>query len=328
MIVRKCDAMLLLTAMRTLFGWCVLLLAVLVPQLNSQSSASVTVQWPDADKPMLKLVFAGFARVGLVNGAGIYSSDVTAQNLSDQSMPRSVFTVNILDANGVKIGKARLQLDAIAPYRTGKSQIQFSAAGTPTNVALIAGKTIPLSVKSVPPGASFSVDGQEAGVAPKIYDFTIGSHTIEFHKEGYAPGSTQLDVAADELPGGSISLELGGLSQDTVELRDGTTITGDLVSMTLREAVFQVEGKAKTLDRNQIKKIYLVERVSANSSSVDNDMVELRDGTALFGEILSMSAKEIVLRRDGKELDIDRKIVKKIVHAEAIAPQAQPAASH
>ncbi len=98
--------MLLLTAMRTLFGWCVLVLAVLVPQLNSQSSPPVTVQWPDADKPILKLVFAGFSRVGLVNGEGIYSSDVTAQNLADQSMPRSVFTVNILDANGVKIGRA------------------------------------------------------------------------------------------------------------------------------------------------------------------------------------------------------------------------------
>jgi hypothetical protein len=318
--------------MRTLFGGCVLLLAVLVPQLNSQSSPPVTVQWPDADKPILKLVFAGFSRVGLVNGAGIYSSEVTAQNLSDQSMPRSVFTVNILDANGVMIGKARLQLDAIAPYRTGKSQVQFSAGGTPTKVTLIAGKTIPLSVKSVPPGASFSVDGQEAGVAPKIYDFTIGSHTIEFHKEGYAPGSTQLDVGADELPGGSISLELGGLSQDTVELRDGTTITGDLISMTLHEAVFQSDGKVKTLDRNQIKKIFLVERVSASSGGTDKDkdMVELRDGTALFGEILSMSAKEVVLKRDGKELDIDRKLVKKVIHEES-APQAsvgQSAGSH
>jgi len=316
--------MLLLTAMRALSGWCVLLLVVLVSQSSAQSSPPVAVQWPDADKPVLKLVFAGFARVGLVNGAGIYSSDVTAQNVSEQSMPRSVFTVNILDAHGVRIGKARLQLDAIAPYRTGKSQVQFSAAGTPANVTLIAGKTIALSVKSVPPGARFSVDGDDAGVTPKIYDFTIGSHTIEFHKEGYAPGSTPLDVGADDLPGGSISVELGGLSQDTVELRDGTTITGDLISMTLHEAVLQSEGKVKTLDRNQIKKIFLVERISANSNGVekDQDMVEFRDGTVVFGEILSMSAKEIVVRRDGRELYIDRKLVKKIVHEEAGAPQA------
>jgi PEGA domain len=334
-IVRKCGGMLLLTAMRTLLSWCVLLLAVLVTQLTAQSSPPVSVPWPDGDKPMLKLVFAGFARVGLVNGAGIYSSDVTAQNLSEQSMPRSVFTVNILDANGVKIGKARLQLDAIPPYRTGKSQVQFSAVGTPANATLIAGKTIPLSVKSVPPGARFSVDGDDAGVTPKMYDFTIGSHTVEFHKEGYAPGRTQLDVGADDLPGGSISLELGGLSQDTVELRDGTAITGDLISMTLHEAVLQSDGKVKTLDRNQIKTIFLVERVSANSSGTgkdkDRDMVEFRDGTVVFGEILSMSAKEVVVRRDGRELYIDRKLVKKIIHEEASTPQAaagQPAVSH
>ena len=322
--------MLLLTAMRIVFG-CALLLAVLVPQLNSQSSPPVTVQWPDADKPMLELVFVGFARVGLVNGTGIYSSDVTAQNLSDRSMPRSVFTINILDANGVKIGKARLQLDAIPPYRSAKSQVQFSAAGTPANVSLIAGRTIPISVKSVPSGASFSVDGEEAGVTPKMYDFTIGSHTIDFHKEGYAPGRTQLEVGADELPGGSISLELGGLSQDTVELRDGTTITGDLISITLQEAVFQSDGKVKTLDRNQIKKIFLVERTAASSGGTDKDMVELQDGTALFGEVLSMSAKEVVMRRDEKELHIERRLTKKVIHQEGSAPQAtvgQPSASH
>jgi PEGA domain len=209
--------------------------------------------------------------------------------------------------------------------------VQFSAAGTPANVSLIAGKTIPLSVKSVPPEANFSVDGEVAGVTPKMYDFTIGTHTIEFHKEGYAPGSIQLEVGADELPGGSISLELGGLSQDVVELRDGTTITGDLISLTLQEAMFQSEGKVKTLDRNQIKKIFLVERSAASSAGADKDMVELQDGTALFGEVLSMSAKEVVMRRDGKELHIERKLTKKVVHEEGSAPQAtvgQPSASH
>jgi hypothetical protein len=57
------------------------------------------VQWPDDEKPMLRLVFAGFVRVGLVNGQGVYTSEVTAQNLAGQSTPRSVFTVNVLDAN-------------------------------------------------------------------------------------------------------------------------------------------------------------------------------------------------------------------------------------
>jgi PEGA domain len=205
--------------------------------------------------------------------------------------------------------------------------VQFSAAGAPAKVSLLAGKTIPLAVKSVPPGASFSVDGEAAGVAPKLFDFTIGSHTIEFHKEGYAPGSTQLDVGTDELPGGSITLELGGLSQDTAEMRDGTTVTGDLISLTLQEAEFQSEGKTRTLERNQIKKIFLVERTaaSANPSIGGKDMVQFRDGTAVFGEVLSMSAKEVVLRREGKDLYIERRLVKKVVHEEAGAPAAAQA---
>lgn len=315
--------------MKIAWASCVLLPAILLTQLTAQSSPSVTVKWPEGDKPMLSLVFAGFVRVAMVNGQSVYTSEVSAQNLSEQSMPRSVFTVNILDANGVKIGKARLQLEAIPPYRTGKAKVQFSAAGTPAKVSLIAGKTIPLAIKSLPPGASFSVDGEDAGATPRIYDFTIGSHTIEFHKDGYAPGSTQLDVGADELPGGSITLELGGLSQDTVELRDGTTMTGDLLSMTLEEAVFQSEGKTKTLERNQIKKIFLVERTGRNPSAADNDkdIVQFQDGTAVLGEVLSMSAKEVVMRREGKELHIDRKLVKKVVHVEASAARSAAQAS-
>jgi hypothetical protein len=319
--------MLVLTPMQRTLACSVLVLAALVSRLGAQSSPSITVQWPDDEKPMLRMVFAGFVRVGLVNGQGVYTSDVRAQNLAGQSMPRSVFTVNVLDANGVKIGSARLRLEGIPPYRMATAQVQFSAAGAPAKVSLLAGKTIPLAVKSVPPGASFSVDGEAAGVAPKLFDFTIGSHTIEFHKDGYASGSTQLDVGMDELPGGSITLELGGLSQDTVEMRDGTTVAGDLISLTLQEVEFQSEGKTKTLERNQIKKIFLVERTaaSANPSIEGKDMVQFRDGTAMFGEVLSMSAKEVVLRREGKDLYIERKLLKKVVHEEAGAPAAAQA---
>lgn len=97
----------------------------------------------------------------------------------------------------------------------------------------------------------------------------------------------------------------------------------------MQEAVFQSDGKSKTLDRNQIKKILLVERtaVGASPNSRDKDMVQLQDGTALFGEVLSMSLKEVVLRRDGKELHIERRLVKKVVHEEPSSPAAAQAAT-
>jgi hypothetical protein len=61
----------------------------------------------------------------------------------------------------------------------------------------LAGKAIPLRVLSLPAGANFKVDGEDAGRTPKMVDFSIGVHTLEFSEEGYAPGSTPLEVTAD-----------------------------------------------------------------------------------------------------------------------------------
>lgn len=63
--------------------------------------------------------------------------------------------------------------------------------------------------------------GQDAGTTPVRVRFAVGMHALDLTKEGYAPGSTPMEVTPEELPGGSITVELGGLSRDTVELRDG-----------------------------------------------------------------------------------------------------------
>jgi hypothetical protein len=55
-------------------------------------------------------------------------------------------------------------------------------------------------------------------------------------------------------------VELGGLSRDTVELRDGTVLLGEVVSMSLTSVVVSSDGKEQTLERNQVKKMILVER--------------------------------------------------------------------
>jgi hypothetical protein len=91
---------------------------------------------------------------------------------------------------------------------------------------------------------------------------------IELSKEGYAAVTTPLDVGADEVGGGSVSFELGGLSQDTVALRDGTTVLGDVMSMSLASVVVRVDGKDQKYDRNQVKKIILVERVTTQQTPV------------------------------------------------------------
>jgi len=246
-----------------------LLLLLLLRILSSgQTESAIRVGWPSAEKPSLKLTFSKFQKSGMVDGQGIFVCDVVAQNVLDQAMPRSVFTVFISDKDGIRIGRARLQLPQIRPYQTEKAQLQFSAAGIPAGVTLLAGKTIPLNVVSTPPGANLKVDGEDAGVTPKVVDFTVGTHTLEFSKAGYATGNTPLDVGADELPGGSVSFELGGLSKDTIELRDGTVLLADVISMSLSTITVRVEGKELKYDRNQVKKLLLVERIVENHPAV------------------------------------------------------------
>jgi hypothetical protein len=220
----------------------------------------IALVWPP-ESPTLKFVFSKYQPSGIVNGQGIFVSDVTIENLSDQPVPRSVFTVFVMDKDGVRIGRGLLRLSPMASKQTEKSQLQFSVAGTPVGLRLLSGRTIPLNLVSVPPGANLKIDGQDAAVTPKIIDFSIGAHVIELSKEGYAPATSPLDVGADEVEGGSVSFELGGLSKDTVQLRDGTVILGDALSMSLTTVTVRVEGKDQKYDRNLVKKIILVERI-------------------------------------------------------------------
>jgi hypothetical protein len=88
----------------------------------------------------------------------------------------------------------------------------------------------------------------------------VGTHTLDLAKQGYAPGTTPVEITSDELPGGSVTIELGGLSRDTVELRDGTVLLGDLISMSMTAVVVRVDGIDQTYERNRVKRILLVAR--------------------------------------------------------------------
>ena len=63
-----------------------------------------------------------------------------------------------------------------------------------------------------------------------------------------------------------MSYELGSSVHDTVELRDGRVINGDLESVSSTEVVERIGGKDARYDRNQIKRILLVERKSSQEA--------------------------------------------------------------
>jgi hypothetical protein len=245
-----------------------LLFALLAPWLNAKEEPAITLRWPP-ETPAISLTFGRFRLLYSQGKDNTYTSDVTVSNLTDKSFVRLDFRVYLMDKDKVRIGDGFLSVTDIGPRQEVKVPFQCMSVGVPTTISLSAkkdmlaapvAKTVSLKIVSVPPGAKLKVDGQELGMTPFLARLTVGSHDLELNKEGYAVGRTSVEIAPDELPGGSVTIELGGLSRDTVELRDGTVLLGDVLSMSMTSVIMRVDGKDQTYARNLVKKIILVER--------------------------------------------------------------------
>ena len=243
-------------------------LLILVSALSFAKKPDLVMMWPP-ENPTLKLTFGTFHDMGSYAGKMTLVSDVTVQNLSAKVMPRASFNVSLLDRNSVRLGNGLLIIEDLNPGQSAKIQFQCTSVGQPAMLNLAARnsggmptstKAIPITIVSVPPGAMLKVDDQAIGMTPVTVRMPAGTHNLELHKEGYADAKTPLDVSPDEAPGGSITITLGGLASDTIELRDGSILNGDVISMSLEAVVINVQGNEQTFDRNRIKKIFLVER--------------------------------------------------------------------
>jgi hypothetical protein len=125
-------------------------------------------------------------------------------------------------------------------------------------------KTISITVNSIPQGAEVKIDGTGAGTTPKIVQVAPGKHILEFTKEGFNSGHFPLEVTPDDASGGSVSYELGTSAHDTVELRDGSVLSGDVESVSATEVTVRIAGTLQHLSRNQVKRIGLIEREAAS----------------------------------------------------------------
>jgi hypothetical protein len=236
---------------------------------------AIVVFWPRQDNAILKLTFSRFRSLASYGGKTTLQSDVIVQNLSSKAIPKGSLTVALLDKNRVEVGSAPLVVNNLSAGVLAQVLFQCETVGAPVTLSLaarnndgvpIAIKTIPMTVISVPAGASLKVDDEDEGPTPANINISAGTHQLTLAKEGFAVSTTPLEVAPDEAPGGSITITLGGLSNDSLELRDGSTITGDVMSMTLEKIVIDVNGQRQTLDRNRVKKIFLVERIVTNTA--------------------------------------------------------------
>jgi len=57
-----------------------------------------------------------------------------------------------------------------------------------------------------------------------------------------------------------VSYELGTSAHDTIELRDGSVLSGDLLSMDATQVQVRIGGNIHTYERNQIKRVLLTQR--------------------------------------------------------------------
>jgi hypothetical protein len=93
---------------------------------------------------------------------------------------------------------------------------------------------------------------------------TPGKHILSFSKEGFNSGTFPLETTPDDVSGGSVSYELGASAHDTIELRDGSVLSGDVESMSATEVVVRIGGTDQRISRNQVKRIALIQRDSSS----------------------------------------------------------------
>ncbi len=245
-------------------------LALVVSVFPAEQTQVVT--WPNSGTPILQFTFSKFKEIGSMGSQKTFVTDTIAQNLSGKLIPTQRFSVYIFDKKQVRIGEAWMQVDNLAPNQSAKFQISFNASGVPATITVLAPSDIPrtvsLTVNSVPQGAALKVDGVEAGVTPKVINVGIGKHQLGFSKEGFNAGTFPLEIGADDVSGGTVSYELGASRYDTIVLRDGSVLNGDLDSVSGMDVVVRIGGTLQHFNRNQVKQIVMVEREPPSPDSL------------------------------------------------------------
>jgi hypothetical protein len=204
--------------------------------------------------------------------------DTTTENLWGKTIPNASFSIYLFDKNKARIAEGYISLNNVGAGETVKFQTAIDASGVPVSLGLAArdlptgmgppaaARKVSITVNSVPQGALLKLDGQEMGTTPKIVQVGAGKHRLEFSKEGFNPGAFPVEIGPDDASGGSVSYELGTSVHDTVELRDGTVINGDVESVSTTEVTVRIAGKDASYARNQVKRVSFVERESSEEA--------------------------------------------------------------
>jgi len=261
---------------RALLASAILLFALAA--YSKEPPAQVLV-WPEQGTPVLRFTFGRFKEVGSLGSQRTYVTDTTAENLWNKRIPSANFALYLYDKNKVRIAEATITLSDVSPGQTIKFQTTISSTGPPASLSVAARllpkelgpatppRVVSITVNTVPQGAVAKLDGTEVGITPKIVQVAVGKHVLEFNKEGFNSGKFPFEIGPDDASGGSVSFELGTSAHDTIELRDGSVLSGDVISVSAMDVVVKVGGTDQRFDRNQVKRILFVQRQAAESAN-------------------------------------------------------------
>jgi hypothetical protein len=232
--------------------------------------ADTVLTWPsDGTNAFLRFTLGKLRQINSVSGQSDYLGEALAENLGTKVIPSASFYLYLIDKNGKRVGEGYLEVTNLAGGQKAKVPVSVHVMGSyvrmelqPQHLPSDEPMKIKMSVTSLPSGASLKLDSREAGVTPQMLSVAPGKHVLEFSKEGYAAGSTPLDVAENAMPG-SVNLELNPLSVDTVVLRDGTVLMGNVSSVTATGVSISLKGKAMKLDRSRVARVVFGERKTA-----------------------------------------------------------------
>ena len=237
-----------------------------------------TIVWPEQGAPVLRFTFGKFKEVGSLGSERTYMTDTTAENLWSKPIANAAFMLYLYNKNKIRIGEASVNVSNIGPREIVKFQTTVASSGPPTSLSLsprylpkelgaaAPPRTVSITINTVPQGAVAKLDGSEVGTTPKMVQVAVGKHMLEFTKEGFNPGKFPFEIGSDDISGGSVSFELGTSAHDTVELRDGSVLSGDLVSVSGMEVVVRIGGQDQRFDRNQVKRMLLVQRQASEQN--------------------------------------------------------------
>jgi hypothetical protein len=243
--------------------------------LVAKDNPAQVIIWPQTGAPIVRIGLAKAKELGSISSQRTYIIETTAENLWTKKIAHLGFNLYIYDKNKVRIGDGWVVLDNIGIGQTVKFETTVHTVGAPASFELSPNslpaelqplappRQVTITVNSVPQGAALSVDGVPAGITPKLVKLAAGKHSLEFSKGGFNPGKFPVEIGPDDASEGSVSYELGRV-HDSIELRDGSVLSRDLVSVSGMQIQVRIGGNTQTFDRNQVKRILLTERDPGN----------------------------------------------------------------